>query len=125
VIAADTSSLIAFFDGQAGPDVTAIGDALQAWQLVLPPVVLTEMLSDPRASVALASHLAQVPLLELGPAFWRRAGELRSKVLARGHKSRVADALIAQICIDHGVPLITRDRDFRHYVRVGGLRLAV
>jgi predicted nucleic acid-binding protein len=124
VIAADTSSLIAFFAGEAGPDVTAVGDALQAWQLVLPPVVLTEMLSDPRASGALASHLAEVPLLGLEPAFWRRAGELRNRVLARGHKSRVADALIAQSCIDHGVPLITRDRDFRHYARIAALRLA-
>jgi len=123
VIAADTSSLVAFFAGEAGPDVAAVGDALQAWQLVLPPVVLTEMLSDPRGSAALASHLAEVPLLELGPAFWRRAGELRAKVLARGQRSRVADALIAQSCIDHGVALITRDPDFRHYVRAGGLRL--
>ncbi|MGH0032813.1 MAG: hypothetical protein ACQGVC_23715 [Myxococcota bacterium] len=28
-------------------------------------------------------------------------------------------------CLDHGVRLITRDDDFRHFARVGGLRLAV
>lgn len=123
MIAADTSSLIAFFAGEAGSDVVAVDRALQEWQLVLPPVVLTEMLSDARGSATLGAHLKGMPLLELQPTFWSRAGELRAKVLARGHKSRVADALIAQSCIDHGVRLITRDRDFRHYVRMGGLRL--
>lgn len=123
MIAADTSSLIAFFAGDRGTDVEAVGQALRTWQLVLPPVVLTEMLSDAQASASLGAHLGELPLLDLMPAYWRRAGELRGKVLARGHKSRVADALIAQSCIDHGVALVTRDRDFRHYTRVGGLRL--
>jgi predicted nucleic acid-binding protein len=30
--------------------------------------------------------------------------------------------VIAQTCIDHGVPLVTRDDDFRHFVPEG-LRL--
>jgi len=36
--------------------------------------------------------------------------------------SDLADTLIAQICIDHDVPLITRDKDFRHFAK-HGLRL--
>jgi predicted nucleic acid-binding protein len=40
-------------------------------------------------------------------------------VLATGFKARLADALIAQACIDHDVALITRDKDFRHFVRHG------
>jgi hypothetical protein len=62
----------------------------------------------------LSGSLLQLPLLEVQPGYWQRVGTLRAKVLARGFKSRVADALIAQCCIDHGVKLITRDRDFRH-----------
>jgi predicted nucleic acid-binding protein len=27
--------------------------------------------------------------------------------------------LIAQSCLDHDIPLITYDHDFRHFVRVG------
>jgi predicted nucleic acid-binding protein len=30
-----------------------------------------------------------------------------------------SDTLIAQTCIDHDVPLITRDQDFRHFVSAG------
>jgi predicted nucleic acid-binding protein len=39
-------------------------------------------------------------------------------------KAKVADALIAQSCIDHDVALITRDRGFRHFAKHCGLRLA-
>jgi predicted nucleic acid-binding protein len=45
--------------------------------------------------------------------------------VTRKHRARLADTLIAQSCIDHGVRLVTRDADFRHFARIGGLRLAV
>jgi predicted nucleic acid-binding protein len=35
--------------------------------------------------------------------------------------ARLADALIAQLCLDHGVHLITRDRDFRAFAEAAGL----
>jgi len=44
-------------------------------------------------------------------------------VIARGRKARLADALIAQSCLDHEVPLITRDADFRNFSRVRDLQL--
>jgi predicted nucleic acid-binding protein len=40
-------------------------------------------------------------------------------VLAKRHKARLGDALIAQSCIDHGIPLLTRDRDFRNFAAAG------
>jgi len=52
------------------------------------------------------------------------AGELRSKILAKGRRARLGDALIAQSCVDHGVPLLTRDRDFRAFAETAGLNLA-
>lgn len=87
--------------------------------MILPPVVLTEILSEPRLQRSTAKALSAIPLLEILDGYWTRAGVLRAKVIAAGHKSKVADALIARICIDHGVRLITNDRDFRHYVRFG------
>jgi predicted nucleic acid-binding protein len=35
------------------------------------------------------------------------------------------DALIAQCCIDADVPLIARDKDYRHFESWCGLKLAV
>ena len=40
-----------------------------------------------------------------------------------GAKHARGDALIAQSCIDHGIPLITRDRDFRAFAEAAGLDL--
>jgi len=48
---------------------------------------------------------------------------LRAKVLAKRRKARLGDALIAQSCMDHGLPLLTRDKDFRAFVEAAGLEL--
>lgn len=50
MIAIDTSSLIAYLSGHAGLDVEATGLALEHRQAVLPPVVLSELLSEPAYS---------------------------------------------------------------------------
>ena len=123
MIAADTSSLVAFLEGAAGDDVEVIQSALDHQQLVLPPVVLTELLSDPGIPASVRSLLTALPQLQLEPGYWERAALLRAGVLKQRRKARVADALIAQSCIDQSVPLVTRDKDFRHFAKSAGLPL--
>jgi predicted nucleic acid-binding protein len=77
------------------------------------PVVLTELLSDPVLSSGVAETLAEVPMIDLEPGYWQRAGLLRAKVLSKRRKARLGDALIAQTCLDRGIALLTRDKDFR------------
>jgi predicted nucleic acid-binding protein len=127
MIAIDSSSWIAFFsDSEASGDDTALVEsALADHQACLPPVVLTELLSDPKLPRSLVEMLTELPLLAPHEGYWDRAGKLRSKLIARRHRARLADTLIAQTCIDHEVRLITRDEDFRHFSRLGGLRLAI
>jgi predicted nucleic acid-binding protein len=48
---------------------------------------------------------------------------LRAKVLAKRRKARLGDALIAQVCIDRGISLLTRDRGFRAFAEGAGLNL--
>jgi predicted nucleic acid-binding protein len=115
MIAADTSTWISFFEGEQGDDVLALARALQSRQVVMPPPVLTELLSDPELSASVARTLLELPLLALKDGFWHRAGRLRAKVLARKRKARLGDALIAQCCIDADVALITRDGDFKAF----------
>ena len=123
MIAADTTSMIAFLEGDDGDDVVLVQSALDHQQLALPPVVLTELLSDPAISRTVRSLLAGLPLLEVEPGYWERAGALRASVLKQKKKARVADSLIAQSCLDQSTPLVTRDRDFRHFAAVVGLPL--
>lgn len=124
MIAVDTSTIVAFLDGDAGKDVDHLDDALAHNQVCLPPVVITELLSAPDAAPALESILAEFPLLMMEDGYWHRAGRTRRSLLARGYKARLADTLICQSCLDHGVSLLTRDADFRHFAKYCGLRLA-
>jgi predicted nucleic acid-binding protein len=123
VIAVDTSSIIAFLEGAPGDDVELVQSALDHQQLVLPPPVLTELLSDPALEPSVRALLTALPQLQLEPGFWDRAGLLRASVLKRRLNARVADALIAQSCLDQTVPLVTRDKDFRHFAKAAGLAL--
>ena len=115
MIAADTSTWISFFGGEQGDDVLALARALQSRQVVMPPPVLTELLSDPELSASVAQTLLELPLVALKDGFWHRAGRLRAKVLGRKRKARLGNALIAQCCIDADIALITRDGDFKAF----------
>ena len=123
MIAADTSSMVAFLEGNAGDDAEIIQSALDHQQLALPPAVLTELLSDPALRKDVRTLLAGLPILDIEPGFWERAGLLRASVLKQKKKARVADALIAQSCLDQNTPLVSRDRDFRHFADAAGLSL--
>ena len=125
MIAVDTSTWIAFFQGDQGPDVDLLDQALSDRQVLMVPVVLTELLSDPGISQHLAHTLVNLPLVEIAPGYWRRAGSLRAKVLGKRRKARLGDALIAQSCIDQNIPLLTRDRDFRAFAQGAGLNIAL
>lgn len=124
MIAVDTSSLSAFFEGLEGADILLVRSALTTGQIRLPPAVLTEILSDPAPPRSLREEMAKIALLDISDGYWERAGNLRRALFTKKVKAKVADALIAQSCIDHDVPLITRDADFRHFSKHGGLKLA-
>jgi hypothetical protein len=123
VIAVDTSSLIAYLSGGHGTDVDATALAMEHRQAALPPVVLTELVSDPALPSEVKALLASLPMLEVLDGYWERAGLLRARILAQGRRARLADTLITQSCLDHDVELVTRDRDFIAFARAAGLRL--
>jgi predicted nucleic acid-binding protein len=123
VCAADTSTMIAFIQGDEGEDVVLVQSLLKHRALLLPSPVLSELLSDPKLDKHVANVLLALPLLEITSGFWQRVGSLRACVLATKKKARLADALIAQNCLDHGVSLITRDKDFRHFAHHASLNV--
>ena len=122
MIAADTSTWVAYLQGDAGRDTQLLDQALGDLQVVMAPAVLTELLSEPKLPARVAKTLCEVPLIEVIPGYWERAGILRAKLLAKGRKARLGDALIAQSCIDGGVAPLTRDRDLRNFSEAAGLR---
>jgi predicted nucleic acid-binding protein len=123
MIAADTSTWIAFLEGSGGADTLLLDQALGDRQVLMVPVVLTELLSDPGLPANVSETLSELPMVDVEPGYWQRAGALRAKAIAKHRKARLGDALIAQSCIDRRVPLLTRDRDFRAFAEAAGLNL--
>lgn len=123
MIAADSSALARLWDGHVDRSTAAVRAAVTAGDLHLPPVAVTELLSNPRITHAAIRFVASLPLLRITDGYWERAGELRRKLLAARVKANLADCLIAQSCTDNDIPLITYDRDFRHFAPAG-LKLA-
>jgi len=123
VIAVDTSSLVEFLKGSPGRDIDLIEVALAEKNLILPPIVLAEIISDPKLKTEIKETLQSIPSLQIKDGFWVRAGQLRAILLGKGRKARLGDALIAQFCVDYNLPLISRDSDFLIYAKNSKLKL--
>ena len=64
MITADTSTWIAFLEGEDGEDTQLLERALEDRLVLMVPVVLTEVLSDPNLPADMAQALAAVPLIQ-------------------------------------------------------------
>ncbi len=94
------------------------------WQIAaFSPVTLTELFSAPNLLPTLRQTFLGIPILPLQDGFWERAGLLRAKILAKGAKAGLAATLIAQTCLDHHIPMVTRDQDFQIFHRPAKLEL--
>ncbi len=125
MIAADTSTWIAFLENTPGEDTQLLERALKDRQMLMIPAVLTELLTDPVLSSGAAEALAVIPMIDIQSGYWQRAGLLRAKVLSKRRKARLCDALIAQTCLDQNLPLLTRDQDFRAFADAAQLNLVL
>ncbi len=119
----DTSSFIAYLQGESGPDVDAIEGALRDEVLLMAPPVVTELLSEPTLPEEARSWILDLPRLSIRDGFWERVGLLRARILSRNRKARLADSLIVQVCLDHEAQLVARDQDFNVFEKYASLNL--
>jgi predicted nucleic acid-binding protein len=123
VVCVDTNCIIAYLAGEDSEDVEYL-DKLLEWKVVaLPPVVVAELLSDPRLPREAELLIRSLPELAVGEGFWYRAGKLRAELSRHGFSVRLADTLVAQSCLDHRAPLLTRDKKFQRFNKVTALEL--
>ena len=80
MIAADTSTWIAFLEGAKGPDVELLDRALGERQVLMPPIVLTELLSDPQLPSSVANSCR---------TFSSAVKQLNTPTAIAGAKSRI------------------------------------
>jgi predicted nucleic acid-binding protein len=124
MIAVDSSTVIAFLQGDRRADVDTLMAGLRAGDVVLPPAALTEILSDPHLPAQHRSLVLEWPVLDITDGYWIRVADSRAKLLSHKLRARLPDTLIAQSCIDHRVSLIQHNGDFRHFAKHCGLKLA-
>lgn len=124
MIGVDTSVVIPWFNGGDYPEVARFDALLRRNQVCIAPVTATELLSGVDAGEIETNLVEAVFWLPMSEGYWERAGALRSKVRRSDRRAKLADALIAQACMDADVPLLTRDGDFKGFAELGGLRLA-
>jgi predicted nucleic acid-binding protein len=89
--------------------------------------VLFELLRAAPAN-ARAKVQAQLQLLPLAPTshrLWRDAARLGQNCLGRGFIPPAMDLLIAQVCLDHNLELVTFDQHFSDIARVSSLRAKI
>jgi predicted nucleic acid-binding protein len=119
LIAIDTSAFARHLDGIEDHSTLAVAGALRMKSAAFPPIVVTELLSNPAMPPEARADIIAIQRLDITEGYWQRAGDLRAKLRAAGLKAHLADCLIAQSCIDNDAPLITYDRDFRHFESAG------
>lgn len=91
-------------------------------------IVLQELLQGfhgPKDRKRIIERLSVLPLLNPTRDTHIEAAQLRNACRRHGVQLGTVDALIAQLCIEHDLPLLTADQDFAHAARFVPLKLAV
>lgn len=94
--------------------------------MVCEPVLFELLRATPAA--ALKNVQAQLELLPLVPTprrLWLDAAQLGQKCVGRGLVPPAMDLLIAQLCLDQSLELITFDQHFADIARVSPLRVRI
>lgn len=116
MILVDTSVWIDWLRAADTPAARLLDRLLDEEDLGLAPVVLQELLQGargPRELEALRAHFVPLPMLQPSASTYAEAGALYARCRWQGFTPRSPhDCLIAQIAIEHKVPLLHDDRDF-------------
>lgn len=109
------------------PQIQALRAALEGDEIVVTTgLVLQELLqgfAGPRARKDIIEGFAALPLLSPDRQDHIDAAELRNRCRRAGVQLGTIDALLAQLCIRHGLTLLTTDDDFVHAARHCPLRV--
>ncbi len=108
-------------------EVLALRQALESGDAIVSTgVILQELLqgfSGPRARKDIIERFSALPLLVPDRQDHIDAAELRNQCRRSGVQIGTIGALLAQLCIRHGLVLLTTDKDFVHVASHCPLRL--
>jgi predicted nucleic acid-binding protein len=120
---ADTSIWIDHFRGDSGEDLELFRKSLGEGRVAMAPVVLAELLSSTQIPASVEKALSEMEFAGASDNFWVEAGRLRRRLAKQGFNASLADCLVAQSCLEHDLPLLTRDQGIRKFGPKIGLTL--
>lgn len=104
------------------PEVRALESALESGEMVVTTgLILQEILqgfSGPRAREAILDRFNALPFLVPERTDHIDAAALRNQCRRKGIQIGTIDALLAALCIRHGLSILTTDEDFRQMAGV-------
>ena len=124
MVLVDTTVWVDLLRDRATAPVSLLKRLLHAGEAAIAPVILQELLqgaSTQENFVKLSKHFLALPLLEARTQGTTHvaAAKLYARCRWQGLTPRSPhDCLIAQLAIEHGVPLLHDDRDFEALARV-------
>lgn len=112
---------------EASPQAKALIRALEGGEIVVTTgLVLQELLqgfSGPKARNEILARFSALPLLSPDRQDHIAAADLRNDCRRAGLQIGTIDALLAQICLRHGLTMLTSDRDFAYIAAHSDLKL--
>jgi predicted nucleic acid-binding protein len=130
MILVDSSVWIDYFSGKGSPETDFLDGVLGVGAVAIGDLILTEVLQGFRhdKDYKTARRLLEaVTMLELlGKRMAVKSADNFRKLRSKGVTVRkTADVIIASFCIEHDLPLLFADKDFKPFVEHLGLRDAI
>ncbi len=122
-ICLDTTVLISYLKGRE-PGASAVEHAVRDYSCYVTAITAYELLfgvARAQKRIGEDALLGLMTILSFDEAAARRAAELHDALIRRNEDIGVKDVLIAAICIEHDIPLLTSNE--RHFQRVTGLNV--
>lgn len=119
----DTSALIAFLKGRE-PGASAVATAVRHANCFVTSITVYELLfgvSRAGKQIGEEQLLSLMSAIPFDEAAARRAASLHDHLLRNGADIGIKDVLIAAICLEKGLPILTLNE--RHFQRVNNLRV--
>jgi len=109
------------------PQVDLLRNALEAGDPVFTTgLVLQELLQGirgPRARDAIERRFSTLPFLVPDQADHVRAAAIHSSCRTKGVQVTTIDALLAALCLQHGLTMLSTDKDFERIAKVESLKV--
>jgi len=109
------------------PEVVELGRALEAGdEIFVTGLVLQELLqgfNKPKAYDQIIEYFGSLPFIVPEREDYIQAANLRNRCRKKGIQVGTIDALLAQLCIDREIEILTTDKDFFQIAKVASLKV--